>query len=109
MSKINPLVFKTGTREFLRFSKKSVTKEQFNNYRNELKKTTNSWGISNEDDLLEYYLDRRTYQFSDHRPLWGRLKINDGLEYLERLKSESWRGADTRVDLRRSRVRPLQS
>ena len=32
-----------------------------------------------------YYLEWRTYQFSDHLPLWVRLKVDDSAKYLESL------------------------
>jgi len=33
--------------------------------------------------LADYYLDWRTYQFSDHLPLWVRLQVNDSANYLQ--------------------------
>jgi hypothetical protein len=37
--------------------------------------------------LKNYYEDWSTYQLSDHKPLWVRLKVNDALAYLERLQA----------------------
>lgn len=39
-------------------------------------------------DLEKYYLDWRTYQFSDHAPLWIRLPVNDSAKYLKSLGSD---------------------
>lgn len=36
---------------------------------------------------LKHFKDWRTYQLSDHMPLWVRLSVNDSKDYLERLKS----------------------
>lgn len=36
-------------------------------------------------DLEDYYLEWRTYQFSDHAPLWVRLPVNDSAKYLKSL------------------------
>ncbi|MDX6625550.1 MAG: hypothetical protein QOE56_539 [Solirubrobacterales bacterium] len=36
-------------------------------------------------NLEDYYLDWRTYQFSDHAPLWVRLPVNDSANYLQGL------------------------
>ena len=37
-------------------------------------------------DLQEYYEDWRTYQFSDHLPMWVQLGVNDSDAYLKRLQ-----------------------
>ena len=37
------------------------------------------------DELRDYYLDWRTYQFSDHLPMWIQLRVNDSSSYLERM------------------------
>lgn len=36
----------------------------------------------------DYYLDWRTYQVSDHSPLWCRIDINSSAAYIARLKAE---------------------
>jgi endonuclease/exonuclease/phosphatase family metal-dependent hydrolase len=36
----------------------------------------------------DYYLDWRTYQVSDHNPLWCRIDINSSAAYIARLKAE---------------------
>ena len=38
-------------------------------------------------ELEEYYEDWRTYQFSDHLPMWVQLEVNDSAAYLRRLES----------------------
>lgn len=38
--------------------------------------------------LAAYYADWKTYQLSDHKPMWVRLKTNDSQTYLERLREE---------------------
>lgn len=41
----------------------------------------------NTEELKKYYMSEwRTYQFSDHFPLWVELKIDFSAEYLEKLK-----------------------
>lgn len=37
------------------------------------------------DDLDDYFETWRTYQMSDHKPLWVRLKVNESDAYLERI------------------------
>ncbi|MDB4582338.1 endonuclease/exonuclease/phosphatase family protein [Draconibacterium sp.] len=43
--------------------------------------------IKTEDSLKEYYLEWRTFQASDHLPLWVEIKIDFSDQYLEYLKS----------------------
>lgn len=38
-----------------------------------------------DGELADYYTEWRTYQFSDHLPLWVRLKVNDSAAYLQKL------------------------
>lgn len=59
--------------------------EFFDLYESALKKTSN--GPDKEGEALQkYYEDWSTYQLSDHKPLWVRLRINDSLSYLENLR-----------------------
>jgi endonuclease/exonuclease/phosphatase family metal-dependent hydrolase len=58
--------------------------DQFGDYRDAAAATSNGEGLS-EAELKKYYLEWRTYQFSDHLPLWVRLKVNDSSTYLEQL------------------------
>jgi endonuclease/exonuclease/phosphatase family metal-dependent hydrolase len=37
------------------------------------------------DPINDYYLDWRTYQMSDHKPMWVRLQVNNSKSYLESL------------------------
>lgn len=41
------------------------------------------------DALQKYYRSWRTYQLSDHKPMWVRLQVNDSDRYLQRLIEES--------------------
>jgi endonuclease/exonuclease/phosphatase family metal-dependent hydrolase len=62
------------------------TDAQFAQYRDAAASTGN--GSSKTGAELErYYLDWRTYQMSDHKPMWVRLRTNDSAAYLERLKA----------------------
>jgi endonuclease/exonuclease/phosphatase family metal-dependent hydrolase len=61
--------------------------DQFAQYKEAAAKSPN--GSSKVDDaaLMQYYMDEwRTYQFSDHKPMWVRLKTNESEAYLEQLK-----------------------
>ena len=42
---------------------------------------------SSEASLIEYYLEWRTFQASDHLPLWVEIKIDFSEQYLEHLKT----------------------
>jgi endonuclease/exonuclease/phosphatase family metal-dependent hydrolase len=61
------------------------TKEQFGDYSDAAEESSNGKKAAAKGELEEYYLDWRTYQFSDHRPLWVRLQVNDSARYLQRL------------------------
>jgi len=45
-------------------------------------KATDNGSILNGEALKNYYLDWRTYQFSDHMPMWVRIEVNDSDSYL---------------------------
>jgi endonuclease/exonuclease/phosphatase family metal-dependent hydrolase len=60
------------------------TPDQFADYRDLAAGTPNGEDLT-EAELEKYYLEWRTYQFSDHLPLWVRLKVNDSSSYLEQL------------------------
>ncbi len=62
------------------------TDDQFDTYINDLKQSSKGEGM-NDNELKDYYEEWRTYQFSDHKPLWVKLKINNTDEYLEYLKN----------------------
>ncbi len=45
--------------------------------------------IANEAKQKDYYKKEwRTFQLSDHLPMWTELKINFSLSYLEKIKNE---------------------
>ena len=54
-------------------------------YREAARKSANGKRAAERGTLDEYYLDWRTYQVSDHKPMWVRLEINDSAAYLENL------------------------
>ena len=60
------------------------SEEQFPRYRSRCQ-ATKAGKDKAGDDLREYYLDWRTYQFSDHKPMWLQLKVNDSDRYIDSL------------------------
>lgn len=62
-----------------------MTDKQFSDYRNVVA-TKSSAGkkASNASQLLKAYRSWRTYQFSDHFPMWVRLETDGSAAYLER-------------------------
>ena len=60
------------------------TEAQFEQYKEDAASTPNGQKTT-ADKLRAYYLDWRTYQFSDHRPLWTRIQANDSERYLNSL------------------------
>ncbi len=65
--------------------------DQFDEFAEAAKKSPNGSKQATEADLRKYYLTWRTYQFSDHKPLWVRLDTNDADGYLARLKERTAR------------------
>lgn len=63
--------------------------EDFEQYRVAASQSPNGMMEQNEGDLRDYYLDWRTYQISDHKPMWVRLAVNRSQAYLEDLASAS--------------------
>ena len=61
-------------------------KNQINDYKKTMEKTTNLNSAKYKGDFEKYYEDWRTYQLSDHNPLWVRLQVNESQAYLDRLK-----------------------
>jgi hypothetical protein len=53
-----------------------------------MRKTTARKAAKYGGSYAKYYGDWRTYQLSDHNPLWVRLKVNESGAYLKRLKEE---------------------
>jgi hypothetical protein len=68
--------------------KNVYTADQFAEYKDQLEESDNAHTKTGKADPEEYYLDWRTYQFSDHAPLWVRLKVNDSENYLKRLAGD---------------------
>ncbi len=64
------------------------TPEQFADYEGAAETSSNGARAAAEGELDDYYLEWRTYQFSDHLPLWVRLQVNDSADYLEGLVDE---------------------
>jgi endonuclease/exonuclease/phosphatase family metal-dependent hydrolase len=62
--------------------------EDFDAYHASAAATTNGRRQSALDDPRGHYLDWRTYQISDHNPLWCRIDVNSSASYLERLRVE---------------------
>lgn len=65
--------------------KNVYTEAQFEDFKDQVEQSDNADTEDSKEDPLAYYLDWRTYQFSDHAPLWVRLKVNDSENYLKRL------------------------
>lgn len=63
--------------------KQLYTAERFREYERAVKVSPNA---KKKKDLEKYYLEWRTYQFSDHDPLWVRLKVDDSAKYLASLR-----------------------
>jgi endonuclease/exonuclease/phosphatase family metal-dependent hydrolase len=61
------------------------TPEMFEEYQEEAAKTSGG-AKKNGEDLVAYYLTWRTYQVSDHKPMWVRLNTNDSQAYLEQFR-----------------------
>ena len=62
--------------------------DQFDEFKEQVEQSDNAHTKSGKADPEAYYLDWRTYQFSDHAPLWVRLKVNDSENYLKQLAGE---------------------
>ena len=60
------------------------TEAQLDDYQSSATATT-AGDDKTGDELRDYYLDWRTYQFSDHLPMWIQLRVNDSSSYLERI------------------------
>jgi len=58
------------------------TEAQLDDYQSAASATT-AGDDKTGDELRDYYLDWRTYQFSDHLPMWIQLRVNDSSSYLE--------------------------
>jgi len=69
--------------------KRVFTKPQFANYSSFVKKTSAGKKAEGKDALEDVYRDWRTYQFSDHYPMWVRLQTDSSAPYLDRMARES--------------------
>jgi endonuclease/exonuclease/phosphatase family metal-dependent hydrolase len=65
--------------------KNVYTPGQFAEFKDQVEESDNAHTKAGKADPEAYYLDWRTYQFSDHAPLWVRLKVNDSENYLKQL------------------------
>jgi len=60
------------------------TPAQFAEYMDDVAKSPNGKKKANEAALKKYYTaEWRTYQISDHKPMWVRLRTNDSPKYLQ--------------------------
>ncbi len=64
----------------------AFTQAPMADYKSALCKTSNLRKPKYNGRYARYYRDWRTYQLSDHNPLWVRLKVNERESYLRRLK-----------------------
>jgi len=64
--------------------KQLYTADQFDDYRADVEATSNA-AHKDKDEMQGYYEEWRTYQFSDHAPLWVRLRADDSEDYLKGL------------------------
>ena len=62
--------------------KNVFTTAQFDEYKDFAKKSPNGKTKTGRD-LKKYYKQWRTYQISDHKPMWVRLRTNDSQKYLK--------------------------
>lgn len=63
-----------------------LTANQLEDYKEAMGKTSALTSNKYNGNVTKYYSDWRTYQLSDHNPLWVRLKVNKSEAYLKRLK-----------------------
>lgn len=61
------------------------TEEQFKQYKADVRKSSAGKKAKGDKALLKVYRDWRTYQFSDHYPMWVRLQTDDSDAYLRRM------------------------
>ncbi|MGI8957379.1 MAG: hypothetical protein ACR2II_10765 [Chthoniobacterales bacterium] len=64
--------------------KEVFTPSQFEDYKADAARSSNGKDKTTDSALKSYYSDNwRTYQVSDHKPLWVRLRTNDSPRYLQ--------------------------
>lgn len=61
-------------------------KNQIDDYKAAMAATSNLNSPKYGGDFEKYYKDWRTYQLSDHNPLWARLRVNESEAFLNKLK-----------------------
>jgi len=66
----------------------AMRKNQRADYDAAMQKTSALTSATYNGDLDDYYADWRTYQLSDHNPLWCRLQVNRSEDYLKRVRDE---------------------
>jgi endonuclease/exonuclease/phosphatase family metal-dependent hydrolase len=59
---------------------------QIDDYKAAMRKTSNFASSKYSRDYAKYFRDWRTYQLSDHNPLWVRLRVNESESYLQQLR-----------------------
>ena len=64
----------------------AFTPSQLADYKSAMEKTSKFKSPAYNRSHEKYYPDWRTYQLSDHNPLWVRLRVNKSESYLKRLK-----------------------
>lgn len=65
------------------------TAEDFDAYWPEAAKSSNAKKAKTAAEKKAYYKDWRTYQVSDHNPMWCRIHVNSSAAYLQRLREET--------------------
>ena len=61
---------------------------QWKEYKRQMQRSPNGEGLS-DTELKKYYKKWLTYQLSDHRPLWVRIKTNDRAAYLDQMRADA--------------------
>lgn len=62
---------------------------QWADYKEQMRLSPNGAKLTTDAEFEKYFGEWLTYQWSDHRPLWVRIRSNDAAAYLERLKAET--------------------
>ena len=61
---------------------------QWSDYKGQMHRSPNGEELS-DAELKKYYKKWLTYQLSDHRPLWVRIKTNDRAAYLDQMRADA--------------------
>ena len=62
--------------------------EDYAKYKDNAAKTSNGKKKTTDAELRKYYNTWKTYQVSDHNPLWCRIDVNSSAQYLENKKQK---------------------